>query len=189
MSTTAQIVDIVRIHELTLPVIRHQGIDYVEAKRVSDFAGTDWRSAKRSLELPDHVNIYGVCRLKMPEFVVGGGASTPRNYDSLCLRLDRVAIYLCRLSITQMRAQGKGDAADRLVVKIKEWAVALHDYETKGAALKKSTLHDLLALVKMRNNTRCAAERASLTTLIHQTYDEMGVPVAPAAQSELPLGV
>jgi len=185
MSATAQIVDIVRIHELTLPVIRFNGVDYVEAKRVSDFAGTDWRSAKRALQDPDYVNLYAVCSLKVPEMVVPGGASTPR--EVICIRLNRVAIYLCRINIRHMRAQGNGTAADRLVVKIKEWADALHDYETKGAAVKKSTLHDLLALGKMRNSTRCAAERASLTTLIHQIYEEMGVPVAPSGQSELPL--
>ncbi|NLC35925.1 MAG: hypothetical protein GX772_05690 [Alcaligenaceae bacterium] len=187
MSTTAQIVDIVRIHELTLPVIRFNGVDYIEAKRVSDFAGTDWRSAKRTLQQADHVNLYAVSYLKVPDFVLTGGTRTPQEQSVLCMQLDRVVIYLCRISIANMRAKGKGDAADRLVIKIKEWAAALHSYETKGVAIKKSTLHDLLALVRMRNNTRCAAERTSLTTLIRQVYEEMGVPVAPASQGELPL--
>lgn len=183
-----QIVDIVRIHELTLPVIRHNGVDYVEAKRIIDYAGTDWRGARKVLQEPDHVNIYGVCHLKMPEFVVGGGASSPRNQEILCVRLDRVAIYLCRINVRHMRAQGNADAADRLVVKIKEWATALHEYETKGVAVKKSTLHELTALNKMRHMTTCPAERESLTTLIHQAYAEMGVPVPLPPQAELNYG-
>jgi hypothetical protein len=187
MNATAQIVDIVRIHELTLPVIRYQGTDYVEAKRVSDFAGTDWRSAKRTLQQEDHVNLYAVSHLKVPDFFLTGGTRTPQDQNVLCIQLDRVVIYLCRISIANMRAKGKGDAADRLVVKIKEWADALHDYETKGAAVKKSTLHDLLALSKMRGHTSCPRERASLTTLIHQIYAEMGVPVPLSGQTELPL--
>ena len=54
----------------------------------------------------------------------------------LCLRLDRVHMYLARVNTSILRAKGKADAADWLLAMQKEWAGALYQYEMHGIAVK-----------------------------------------------------
>ena len=67
-------VNFINFHGLTMLVVEHQGIDYIEAKPLCDLSGIDWRGARRALQEGDNAVLYGVQRLIPPQIAGVGGA-------------------------------------------------------------------------------------------------------------------
>lgn len=105
----------------------------------------------------------------------------PTNVGTLCFRLDRARMFLARINASQMKAQGNLVAAEALLALQIEWAEVLHDYETKGIAIKKgqdNPLNNLTKLMKLRSQAHKGPEQHILTQLIHQQLADMGYPVS-----------
>ena len=183
---TTQPVNFIRFHGLNLLVLAFEGVEYVAAQPLTDLAGMDWKGAKRNLSEDENASLYGTRRIPAPEIAGSRGPSFPRG-DMLCIRLDRARMFLARISTRQMKAQGNGEAADRLLALQIEWAKVLHDYETRGYAAKPGALRDLVGLMKARATTNHAGERAALTALIAEACAALGQPLPAAPQGELPV--
>jgi hypothetical protein len=131
----------------------------VPLKPLSDLAGIDWRSAKRSMEHPENVTLMGAKWLKSPVFAGHGGDMTPDPPTHFSSSLIAPALYLARINTARMKAQGNADGAEMLLTLQIEWAEALHAYETTGMAVKKGHregLSTLMGLIKARTATRPA---------------------------------
>ena len=100
----------------------------------------------------------------------------------LCIRLDRVHMFLARVNTSILRAKGKEDAANWLLTMQKEWASALYAYETHGIAIKGGQHKSLKDLFAMRKHAS-AEEKARLTYLITLALDAMGCPQASEESS------
>lgn len=183
--TVPKIVDLLHLHGDTLFVYDHEGQHYVNAKSIADFAGLTWRSAKKALLSPRNTKLFGIVDLNEPEMTPEGHLKvTPLN---LLMRVDRVYLYLAGIDTERMAANGKEDEADYLLTLQIEWAEALHDYETKGIAIKRSHLshktsaiRELNQLIRSRQSLKPGSEHSALTHLIHQLMTELGCPVSPA---------
>nr|WP_314233370.1 hypothetical protein [uncultured Moraxella sp.] len=68
--------------------------------------------------------------------------------NMVCIRLDRVTMYLARVNTARLRSNGNISSADYLLSLQQEWANALHSYETYGVAVK-NTLFDNTKQLKM----------------------------------------
>lgn len=188
MSTnnTTRVVNLINFHGLTLWVVEHEGTEYVYAKPLADLAGVDWRSAKKAVFANDNIILYGTRWLNHPSFAAEGGASTPT--EGVYLRLDRSRMYLARIQTSQMRAQGKTDAAEALLQLQIEWAEALHRYETDGVAYKraeKEERNQLIALLKARQTKPTVSEHKAISHMISDAFSDLGYPVEPDPQGEL----
>lgn len=181
---TTRPVNFIRFHGLTLLVVENGGIEYTEAKPLTDLCGIHWKSAKVTLKSGDNAVLYGTTALFPPKIDGVGSASTPQN-EALYIRLDRSRIFLARVSTSQMRAQGNVVAAETLLALQIEWAEALHSYETNGIAVKKGRredLGDLGLLYKLRGMAKTPEERAALARQIADHHKEMGYPLTPDRQ-------
>lgn len=191
---TPELVGLIRFHGMNLWTVQHDGDEYILAKPLADVAGMDWRSAKKAISAGDNTILYGTRTLRPPVFAGVGGASTPQQ--GLYIRLDRARMFLARIQTNQMRAQGNVDAANALLELQIEWAGVLHDYETKGYAIKaehsearRKNEATLANLFKVRGTTTDATERAALTRMIHDKLAGLGYPIdaADEPQGELSL--
>ncbi len=153
---------VISFHGTHMMVYSYQDRDYVPAKAVSDIAGIDWRNTKKSISEGDNQHLYGVIRLSMSKIDNLGGDITPQAdqnsidligvdtennknsllMDVLCLRLDRVQMFLARVNTSRLRSHGNIEAADYLLSLQTEWAQALHSYETHGIAIKSSLFNN-----------------------------------------------
>lgn len=153
---------IINFHNLNLLVYKFKDVEYVPAKAITDAIGIDWRNVKRNFEAEDNKVLYGVFRVITPKIDNLGGLKTPDTpllggdmvatdteiaensqfLDILCMRLDRVQMYLARVNTSRIRANGNEDAADYLLSLQTEWAQALHSYETHGIAIKSSLFNN-----------------------------------------------
>ncbi|MEJ1409106.1 MAG: phage antirepressor N-terminal domain-containing protein [Candidatus Sedimenticola sp. (ex Thyasira tokunagai)] len=179
---TPRVVNIINFHGLTMWVVEHDGIQYIYVKPLSDLAGLDWRSAKKTLQESDNAILYGTTWMKHPISAAEGGTSTPTK-EGLYVRLDRARMYLARINTKMMRGKGAEEAADELLQLQIEWAEALHDYETQGLAVKttrqtsrRKDEESLSSLVKTREKTIDQAERQALTNMIADKLSELGYP-------------
>jgi len=94
-------------------------------------------------------------------------------------------MFLARISTTQMRIHGNVAAADALLALQIEWAGVLHDYETKGVAVKKGRYTELSELLKMRRLCNSLQERHALTQEIAKGFAEIGQPLPEDLQGSL----
>lgn len=153
---------IINFHNLNLLVYKFNDVEYVPAKSITDAIGIDWRNVKRNFEAEDNKVLYGIARLLALKIDNLGGLKTPDTpllgtdmvvadteiadnsqfLDILCMRLDRVQMYLARVNTSRIRANGNEDAADYLLSLQTEWAKALHDYETHGIAIKSTLFNN-----------------------------------------------
>lgn len=178
-TTTAKITDIIYFHGATLQVITHDGVKYVPAKPLSDLAGNHWRTTKKTIIEGDNATLYATKQIQFNEFASQGGASATLS-NVLCMRLDRIYIYLACISTNQMKAQGNVEAANTLLQLQVEWADVLHNYETRGFASKgkmDTTLVSLNQLIKTRSLLKDPNEYQAYTALIHQKMQEAGLPI------------
>lgn len=154
----AELNRIVSFHGMNLFVYAINGDEYVPAKSIVDVIGIDWRNTKRNLDQDDNHKLYGVMRINTLKIDNLGGLKTPQTplkvdsneslgqkindnsqfNDLLCIRLERVQIFLARTNTSRIRANGNISGADYLLKLQHEWADALHDYETHGIAVNKS---------------------------------------------------
>ena len=122
--SSAKITDIIYFHGVTLPIITFNKVKYIPAKCLTDLAGIDWRTAKRSLLVEENVLLYAVKQFKSPVFAAQGGSPT-----------------------TQEEVVHIQFAAEKLLQLQIEWAKVLHDYETHGVAIKnKSQNNELMQM-------------------------------------------
>lgn len=153
---------IINFHNAHIIVYSYQGVDYIPAKSVTDIAGIDWRNTKKSILEGDNQHLYGSVRISMPKIDNLGGDITPQGsqnnddsvgasteiirnnllMDVLCIRLDRVQMFLARVNTSRMRSHGNVEAADYLLSLQTEWAQALHSYETHGIAIKSTLFNN-----------------------------------------------
>lgn len=75
---TATISNLFRFHGLLLPVVLHQGEEYIPVKPVVDLLGIDWRNIKKSLSGNYKQAFFGFCTLKVPLPHGLGGDTTPQ---------------------------------------------------------------------------------------------------------------
>lgn len=173
-------VALINFHGMTMVVVEHEGVEYVHLKPISDLAGTDWRTTKRTVLESENAALYGSKELEHPNFAAESGAS-PTPKTSIYIRLDRARMYLARINIRHMKSQGNLEAAEKLLALQVEWAEALHSYETHCVAYKKAKgdgMARLVNLFKVRTITRNPQEQQALTHLIHEQFAELGQPIA-----------
>ena len=192
---TPQVVGIIHFHGLTLWAVDHQNVEYIHAKPLSDLAGIDWRSAKKTIQEQDNAVLYGSIWLKHPVFGSVGGTSTPSK-EGLYLRLDRARMYLARINTKMMRGKGAVEAAETLLNLQIEWAGVLHNYETHGVAAKIGRVDarrkeetSLATLLKTRKETVDGKERLALTHMIHDKLTELGYPPSSFEDDQRELGI
>ncbi len=184
-------VNFISFHGLTLMVVEHEGVEYVEAKPLCELAGVQWKGAQRTLEGGDNAILFGIRRLSPPEIAGLGTAKCPES-GVLYLRLDRSRMYLARISTDRMRANGNVDAADQVLALQIEWAGVLHRYETHGIATKSSrigALRELLQAAKIRDGLADVRERTAFTHMLHEEMVAAGLPLElfDPPQRQLPL--
>lgn len=178
-STSPKAVDIITVHGISLVVIEHEGQKYVPLKPLSDFAGIDWKGAKRTIFSPENVELYESVTLTPPQLEGYGGPRSPQR-SMAYIRLDRVHWFLARISVGQMRGQGNISGAAALVTLHKEWASALYDYETKGVAInhrKRADVSTLLSLIKACHAATDPGQRSSINALVNELLADLGHPV------------
>ncbi|OTG94240.1 phage antirepressor N-terminal domain-containing protein [Acinetobacter sp. ANC 3832] len=186
VQNTARITDIIYFHGMTLQVITYEGIKYVTARNLVDLAGLDWRTAKRSLLDEENILLYAVKLFKSPVIAAQSGSPTTPN-DVIHIQLNRAYFYLARINTKIMKAMGKATAAEKLLNLQIEWAQVLHDYETKGVAIKdknKTDTAELMNLMKLRQMAN-PTEKIAFTHLLHQKMTELGLPISNQQQDLL----
>tara|TARA_R110002020_G_scaffold474773_2_gene707339 strand:- start:4036 stop:4695 length:660 start_codon:yes stop_codon:yes gene_type:complete len=155
---TANPIEMIKFHGIGLFIYSTGNQKYIPIRPITDLVGTDWRTARKSLISGDNADLFGTTTLLVPKIDNSGGlmleiegVSTPLDnplstedtqknelIDILCIRLDRVHMYLARINTSRLRANGNTTSADYLLKLQHEWADALHDYETNGIAVNKT---------------------------------------------------
>lgn len=167
---------------LTLGIIKHEGSEFVPLKPVVDLFGLRWEAQREKVATdPFYRSYLGTCTLTC----WGAGAQVR---EQTCIRLDRVAAYLMTLSPAMIRGKGNTTGADFLEARLKEWADALHDYETLGAAVNErhiagqATLraaNAALKLIRAKAATVSKADRGLIDGLLQNLSRENGIPYQP----------
>jgi len=207
-ATPARFVKHIRFHGLELALLNADGVDYIPAKPLCDLAELDWKSAKRTLQSPDKVYLFGIKRLIPPHIEGLGGLKPPRSRHKmaktggepgdkaspiegvLCLRLDCSRMYVAQISTERMRANGNHAGADRVRALQKEWAKVLHDYETHGIAVKggpHNALRELAQTARAIEQLRDPRIRQMLAAALHDELTALGLPVDTLDDAQLPL--
>ncbi len=172
-TSTAKITDIIYFHGMTLPIILWNNTKYIPAKYLTDLAGIDWRTAKRSLLDEENVLLYAVKQFKSPILASQGGSPTTPD-DIIHIQFDRAHFYLARINTKIMKAMGNITAAEKLLELQIEWAKVLHDYETHGIAIKgKSSHNDLMQIMKMRQMA-IGQEKQVFSKMLQSKLAELG---------------
>lgn len=184
------VINILDFHGSNLVVVEHEGIDHVYAKRISDLVNLDWRTQKKQILSDDSTVLLGTKELMHPVFALGDELKPPTK--GVYIRLDRVIAFLFRVNTGRMKANNNVEAAERLLELQVEWAEALHNYETKGFAIKqnhyltrdqarKEEIH-FIKLIKDRNQTTNKDEQNVINSLIRNLATELGYPMAEAKE-------
>ena len=178
-------IDVFRFMDVTHLVTEHEGVQYLALKPLVDQIGLDWRNQKRAVLSEDGAILYGAKRISATQSQVQGVLAPPK--EAVFVRLDRVLMYLARISTNQLKARGNHKAAEIILSLQLEWAQALHDYETKGLAVKAENLRirdqrrkeylALTTMVKAKNSTENIGERRALTAGIKGIASDLGIPV------------
>ena len=66
--------------------------------------------------------------------------------NMVCIRLDRVTMYLARVNTSRLRSHGNISSADYLLALQQEWADALHSYEAYGVVVKTTFANNIKEL-------------------------------------------
>ena len=176
MAESTQVTNVINFHGITMLIVKHEGVEYVYAKPLSNLAKLDWRGTRRVLQEPENAVLYGTASLEHPNFVAEGGSrSSPQ--EGLYIRLDRARMFLARISTKNMKAKGAVEAAEALLDLQVEWAHALHEYETQGVAVKHRVQDDLFKAIKARDACADPKERAALGRMVSDLLTGLGYPV------------
>lgn len=136
---------IMDFHGIKLPVVTHDGIDYVPLKPICNLLNLDWKSAKKASFNGDNPVLYGTTTLLVPVITFEKEVNLPNS--ATFIKLKRVYGYLNGVSTNALRARGNISGAEYLLKLQEEWSEALYQYETTGAAFKDSAVKDLKALI------------------------------------------
>lgn len=167
---------------LTLPVVKNEhGTEVVPLKPICELFGIDWTNQYKKIQDDWKSEFLGVC---IGDITYAG----EQKRQMVCIRLDRVAAYLLSLNPAKIRAAGNESGAAFLQAKLTEWADALHDYETFGAAhnprhedarLALQRANVLLRAIRQCNSTKGTAERALLQALVARLAGDEGLQYSP----------
>lgn len=181
--STSKITDIIYFHGVTLHIITHDNTKYIPAKPLIEVSGNVWRRAKVTIEQGDNAILYDTKRLKLQNFDIEGHTSVNLS-EVLCIRFDRIYIYLARINTNMMKAKGNINAAEQLLQLQIEWAKVLHDYETHGIAIKEKSTHtELMQIMKMRQMA-IGNEKQVFTEMLEQKLQNYGLK-AKNSQADL----
>lgn len=165
----ADLSEIVKFHGLVLFIYETGNQTYIPIKPIVDLIGTDWRTARKSIISGDNMDLYGTTTLLVPKVDNSGGLMLTKTgsghsqqeeikteetqntelNELLCIRFDRVHMYLARVNTSRLRVNGNVKAADYLLKLQHEWADVLHNYETHGIAINKSKLEHTKYLTQL----------------------------------------
>lgn len=209
-----QPVNFIRFHGLTLLVVEHGGVEYVEIKPLSDMLGLNWRRTYETVRSDGNKELYGTVSLLPPVYdevptsfdldfsalmgrkgepAEGAKAADVHEVSTrstrLYIRLDRSRMFLARVNTARMKVNGNVAAAKELLALQIEWAEVLHQYETHGVARKKSVKDDQAVLMQLMKTRELAnsVEKPVFTAMIRQQMKEMGFSVEPDPQGSLDL--
>jgi len=128
--------EIITFHGITFLVVEHEGKEYVQLRKLSDLAGLTWKMARKTALHEENVVLFGTIILETPNLTDFGNTRMPKN--DVYILFEGVTMYLAQISVRNMKAKGNIEAAEALLLLQVEWRKALHDYETKGIAVKTS---------------------------------------------------
>lgn len=159
----AKLTRFIDMRDLNVPVFNLDGIDYVPARDLVEYAGLTWRSALPTIQLPENKIVYGTATInvalytgfchtgmtkndlpptKNAENDIESGEQTPilayKNLEVkqiVCFQLTQSYAYLMSISVRNMKAKGKIESAERLMQAQREWGKVIHDYEHNGIAI------------------------------------------------------
>jgi hypothetical protein len=169
---------------VTLPVVKStEGEDVVPLKPICDGIGLSWNDVHKKTQSEYLARRLGICMGDIPH------AGQVRNM--VCLRLDRVVVFLNSINPDNVRVGGNHTAADFLEEKHAEWDAVLHEYESRqggmlaeavsAGRLKSVNLRLFLSVLKEKRSTQDASDRAALSLVAKDLAGEIGIPY----QSEL----
>lgn len=192
-NTFAKQVGQVDFEGMTLNVYRYQNHKYVKLRPIVEMLGLTWKSAREAVFTADNSDLYGVNQfISSPAdtfFGEQGQFSPPYGGENevsklpVYILLERVEIYLARVSTGRMRANGKEKAANKLLSLQKEWATILHLYN-KGETVSKGTdKRTLVSLVNAVGNVKDPNRRQALEQIIDDELEAMGYVVKDPQQT------
>ncbi len=161
---------------------------FVPAKAITEIIGIDWYNVRRSVQADDNQKLYGTITLTTPIIDNFKGdiiekthknhlkntesddlnPHKPQTIDILCIRFDRVIMFMTKVNTGKMRSAGNIDGADYLLELQQEWADALHSYETQGIAIKDAETKRLESLFNMYRKADDKKHRELLARRIDQ---------------------
>ena len=140
---------IFHFHELSLPVIEHEGGEFVPVKPIIEHIGMNWRTALRTLQTDFRTKFFHFQHLNVPlPSGLGGSCAT----QTPVILLQKVHFYIAQLNPEMVQAKGNSAAADYLIQLHEEWADALYSYETTGIAVKKGHQSRLKEMMQLRKS-------------------------------------
>lgn len=155
----AKLTHFIEMRMITVPVFNLDGIEYVPARDLVDFAGVNWRTALNTIFTEQNVELYGTRRIEValydPNRRSGatdkplGIAKNMQISEIVCFKLTDAWLYLAKINPSNINAKGNETGAKRLMAIQKEWSNAIHDYETKGIAIKEKESKHLESLFNM----------------------------------------
>lgn len=177
---------IMDFHGIKLPVVTHDGIDYVPLKPISDMLCLTWKVTKHTVSGKNNADLYGTKELYPPSIASLWNPRVPQL--EVFIELESTIIYLARLNLNHLEANGNEVGAAYIRKLHHEWKKALYQYETTGAAFKDSAVKDLKALIDAMHKLPAGDNKQRLQRLISSTIDRMGIPNIPDPQQQLTLG-
>jgi len=179
---------IIPFHGILISVVEHNGTDYIPLKPIVELLGTQWKTAREKAFFGDNKELFGTCELNEPIF---NTFHTPRGAKkAVFILLEAGEMYLMKTNTNQIRKNGNASTADYLLKLQKEWRKALHDYQNKGIAVKSKSLDQKKELKELFNARKLAtkpAEKEALSKMIEHQMAELGYPLTPDPQGELPV--
>ena len=172
---------VISFHGTHMMVYSYQDKDYVPAKPIADIIGIDWRQAKRSMLKDDNQKLYESIRLSMSKISNLGGDISPQTSendsltDAVCIRFDRVEMFLARVNTSRLRSHGNIEAADYVLKLQTEWAQALHNYETHGIAVKSTLFNNTKQLKLLSDIYRSLTDKQQKHVVAQQIDACLGI--------------
>ena len=91
----AQIKTIFHFHGLRLPVIEHQGQEFIPIKPIIELIGIDYKGAKRALSSGHKADFFAFCQLSVANYDGLGEASFPIPV----ILFRRVHFYIAQINL------------------------------------------------------------------------------------------
>lgn len=187
-------IKMINFHGIILFIYSTGNKTYVPVRPIVDLIGNDWRTVRKTITTGDNQDLYGTITLSVPKTDNFGGLMLPENaintpvhpdylmenspkselIEVLCIRFDRVHLYLARVNTTRLRVNGNIDSADYLLKLQHEWADVLHNYETHGIAINKSKLEHTKYIKSLYDLYR-VAEPHQQKCISKQIDDALGI--------------